>query len=110
MLGKYAQAYKKNIKRYIEKRYIRQVGDSEKLKATWYLPHFAVLRTDKPSTKTHIIFNASAKYSGSSLNDAIYQGPKLQQELFEVLIYFRRYPLALVCDIAEMYLRIELYP
>ena len=30
--------------------------------------------------------------------------------MFEVLICFRSYPWALVCDIAEMYLRIELYP
>ena len=106
-----AQVYKENIKKYIEKGYIRQVGDSAKLKANWYLPHFAVVRTDKPSTKTCIVFDASAKYCGISLNDAIYQGPKLQQEWFNVLIHFRRYnPVALVCDIAEMYLRIELYP
>ena len=105
-----AQAYKENIKKYIEKGYIRQVADLEKLKTTWYLPHFAVVRADKPSTKTRIVFDASAKYCGISLNDAIYQGPKLQQELFNVLIRFRRFPVALVSDIAEMYLRIELYP
>ena len=105
-----ARAYKENIKKYVEKGYIRQVDDSEKSKTTWYLPHFAVVRKDKPSTKTRIVFDAAAKYCGISLNDAIYQGPKLQQELFEVLIRFRRYPVALVCDIAEMYMRIELYP
>ena len=105
-----AQAYKENIKKYIEKGYIRQVADLEKLKTTWYLPHFAVVRADKPSTKTRIVFDASAKHCGISLNDAIYQGPKLQQELFNVLIRFRRFPVALVSDIAEMYLRIELYP
>ena len=105
-----ARAYKENIKKYVEKGYIRQVDNSGKLKTTWYLPHFAVVRKDKPSTKTRIVFDASAKCCGISLNDAIYQGPKLQQELFEVLIRFRRYPVALVCDIAEMYLRIELYP
>ena len=105
-----AQTYKENIEKYLEKGYIRQVSSSEKLKATWYLPHFAVVRTDRPSTKTRIVFDASAKHCGVSLNDAIHQGPKLQQELFKVLISFRKYPVALVCDIAEMYLRIELYP
>ena len=82
----------------------------EKPKATWYLPHFAVVRMDRPSTKTRIVFDASAKYCGVSLNDVIHQGPKLQQELFKVLIRFRKYPVALVCDVAEMYLRIEHYP
>lgn len=100
----------KNIEKYFEKGYIRQVDSLEKPKATWYLPHFTVVRTDRLSTKTRIVFDASAKHCGISLNDAIHQGPKLQQELFKVLICFRRYPVALVCDIAEMYLQIELYP
>ena len=52
------------------------------------------------------MFDASAKYEGMSLNDANYQGPKLQHNLFDVLLRFRRQPVAVVCDIAEMYLRI----
>ena len=52
----------------------------------------------------------SAKCHGVSLNDAIYMGPKLQQDLFNVLLRFRRFPVALVCDIAEMYLRIGISP
>ena len=39
-----------------------------------------------------------------------YQGPKLQQELFDVLLRFRKLPVAAVCDIAEMYLQITLHP
>jgi len=53
------------------------------------------------------VFDASAKYKGISLNDVIYQGPKLQNDLL-VLIRFRREPIALMCDIAEIYLLIEL--
>ena len=53
-----------------------------------------------------MVFDASTKYNGVSLNDLIYRGPKLQQELFDVLLRFRRYPIALVCDITEMYLQI----
>ena len=56
------------------------------------------------------MFDASAKYDGKSLNDVIYQGPKLQQELFDVLLRFRRLPVTVVCDIAEMYLRIGIAP
>jgi len=57
-----------------------------------------------------VVFDASAKYNGVSLNDLIYRGPKLQQELLDVLLCFHRYPIALVCDIAEMYLQILLCP
>ena len=57
-----------------------------------------------------MVFDASDGYGGVSLNDMIYQEPKLQRELFDVLLCFRRYPVALVSDIAEMYLRIKFCP
>jgi hypothetical protein len=49
-------------------------------------------------------------HRGASLNQFIHQGPKLQRELIDVLIRFRKNPVALVCDIAEMYLRVEIDP
>ena len=66
------------------------------------------MRPDRTTTKTRIVFDASARYQGVSLNDVICQGPKLQRDLFHVLLRFRKNPVALVCDIAEMYLRIEI--
>ena len=50
-------------------------------------PHFAVVRNDRVTTKTHMVFDASAKCNGVSLNDMIHQGPKLQNELFDVLLH-----------------------
>ena len=44
------------------------------------------------------------------MNDAIHLGPKLQRELAGVLLRFRRKPVAFMCHIAEMYLRIEVTP
>ena len=41
---------------------------------------------------------------GTSLNDELYPGPKLQNSLFDVLLRFRRFPVAVVCDVSEMYL------
>ena len=56
------------------------------------------------------MFDGTARYDGKSLNIVIQPGPKLQQDLVDVLLRFRRYPVALVCDIAEMYLRIGVHP
>ena len=56
------------------------------------------------------MYDALARYSGTALNDVIYQGPKLQNDLFNVLLGFRRYSVALICDIVEMYLRAKLDP
>ena len=101
-----AQAYNKCIEQYVQKGYVTKVKEPELSTSRWYLPHFPVLRPDKDTTKVRIVFDASARYEGHSLNDRIHQGPKLQRELFDVLLRFRRQPVALVCDIAEMYLRI----
>ena len=54
--------------------------------AKWYLPHFAVVRNDRVTTKTHVVFDASTKCSGVSLNDMIHQEPKLQKNY--LMCYF----------------------
>ena len=43
------------------------------------------------------MFDGAARYDGKSLNDVIQPGPKLQQDLVDVLLRFRRYPVALLC-------------
>ena len=97
--------YSQCIEQYIEKGYVRKVPVQEQSRSKWYLPHFPVIRLDKDTTKTRIVFDASAECGGVSLNDVKHQGPKLQRDLFDVLLRFRRFLVALVCDIAEMYLR-----
>ena len=105
-----AESYAEVISKYTQKGYISKVTPSETEEKTWYLPHFAIVSPEKSTTKTRVVFDASAKFNGLSLNDVICQGPKLQRDIFDVLLRFRRFPVALVCDIAEMYLRIGLSP
>ena len=42
------------------------------------------------------------------MNDIIYAGPKLQRELIDVLVRFPRNPVAVACDVKEMYLQVEI--
>ncbi|XP_058972399.2 uncharacterized protein [Pocillopora verrucosa] len=63
---------------------------------------------DKSTRKVRIVFDDAAKCDGISLNDMIHAGPKLQQDLFNVLVRFRRNPVGVACDIKEMYLQIEI--
>ena len=100
-------SYKTIIEQYLEKGYIRKVAKDDK-SGRWYLPHFAISRPDKSTTKTRIVFDASARHDGVCLNDFIHKGPKLQRDLVDVLLRFRRAPVAIVCDVAEMYLQIEI--
>jgi len=75
-----------------------------------YLPHFPVLRPDKSTTKTRIVFDAFSKFNDVCLNDTVVQGPKLQNDLFAVLLRFCCDPVTLMCDIREIYLQIKLRP
>ena len=63
---------------------------------------------DKSTRKVRIVFDDATKCDGISLNDMIHAGPKLQQDLFNVLVRFRRNPVGVTCDIKEMYLQIEI--
>ena len=72
----------------------------------WLLPHFPVLRPDKPTSKVRIVFDASAKCKNFSLNDVIDVGPKLQLDLIDVLLHLRKRAVIMVCDVAKMYLQI----
>ena len=106
-----AKAYSDVLQTYQDKGYICKVSPEEKKPdQVWYLPHFPVLRPDKSTTKTRVVFDASTKYEEVSLNDVLLQGPKLQNDLFDELLRFRRDPVALMCDIREMHLQIKLEP
>ena len=93
------------LKRDIYKRYPQK--NSHQL-TLWYLPHFVVMRMDKSTKKGWIVFDCATKCDGTSLNDMIHVGPKLQQDRFIVLIHFRRDPVGVPCNIKEMNLQIEI--
>ena len=101
------EAYKNTLQQYEEKGYITEVPMESADKGSWFLTHFPVIRMDKETTKTRIVFNAAAKCEGSSLNYVVHSGPKLQQDLFDVLLHFIKNQLAIICDIAETYLQTE---
>ena len=102
------EEYQSTIEAYLKKGYIRKIDPAKELPGAWYLTHFPIVRMDKSTTKVRIVFDCSAKHDGMSLNDVIHAGPKLQQDLFNVLMRFRRNPVAVACDIKEMYLQIEI--
>ena len=70
---------------------------------TGYLPHFPVVREDKETTKVRIVYESATRYGGISLNDTMFPGPNLQQDIFDVLLRFHRNPVALVADLTEIF-------
>ena len=77
-----------------------------------YLPHHAVHREEKETTKVRIVYDASSTPSPTipSLNDCLYKGPQLNPLLYEVLLLFRTFPVALTSDIEKAFLQISINP
>lgn len=71
-----------------------------------YLPHHGVVRQDKTTFKLRIVYDASAKSTGPSLNDCLYTGPSFGQSIFDILIQFRVHGVALAGDIEKAFLMV----
>ena len=54
-----AQAYSDITERYVAKGCVKKVPKSEQSTSKWYLPYFPVIRPEKDTTKTRIVFDAS---------------------------------------------------
>ncbi|XP_036347034.1 uncharacterized protein LOC118756375 [Rhagoletis pomonella] len=70
----------------------------------YYMPHHPVIKESSVTMKLRVVFNASAKTTtGNSLNDALFIGPQLQQDLYSILMRFRTHRYAITADVARMY-------
>ncbi|XP_065197612.1 uncharacterized protein LOC135829133 [Sycon ciliatum] len=104
-------AYGKVICSHIDKGYVRAVSAAEveaDCDDQWFLLHFVIVRDDKATTKVRVVFDAAAKYDGTSINECMYAGPTLQNDLVKVLLRFCKEPVVLTADITEMFLQVVL--
>ncbi|XP_052752368.1 uncharacterized protein LOC128200991 [Galleria mellonella] len=70
----------------------------------YYIPHHGVMRPDSATTPLRTVFDASAKdTTGRSLNDSLLPGPKLQKNIFDLLVRFRWHAVVFTADIKQMY-------
>ncbi|CAH2084595.1 unnamed protein product [Euphydryas editha] len=102
---KLREEYNRVMSEYLSMDHMRLVSESElqKSKAV-YLPHHAVVREDKDTTKVRVVFDASSKGDNSvSLNDELLVGPRLQQDLRHILMRWRHHKVCIVADIIKMY-------
>ena len=77
-----------------------------------YLPHHAIIRRERFTTKIRIVYDGSAKLSDAelSLNDCLQTGPNLIPKLFDMLVQFRSHPVAITADIEKAFLMIGIAP
>lgn len=77
----------------------------------YFLPHHAVLKPSSSTTKLRVVFDASCQTTnGSSLNDKLLVGPTIQNDLFTILLKFRKYQIAFSADVEKMYRQVLIHP
>ncbi|KAI5748367.1 hypothetical protein M8J77_024789 [Diaphorina citri] len=100
-------SYSKAINAYMDDGHASLVENGGPHSEGYFMPHHAVFRPDKATTKTRIVFdNSCATSKGISLNDVLHTGPTLYKSLFSLLINFRLFPFACTGDIRKMFLQI----
>ena len=73
-----------------------------------YLPRHAVIRREKETTKLRVVYDASCKSNGVSLNDYLHTGPALSQKIMDIILRFRAHRSALAGDIEKAFLNVSI--
>ena len=102
--------YNSQLMEQLDLGFIEKVQEPTNATVIHYIPHFPVFK-DSATTKMRIVYDASAKTSPSALclNDCLYTGPNLIQNLSSILIKFRKHKVAFVTDIEKAFLQIVLH-
>ncbi|XP_072398214.1 uncharacterized protein [Diabrotica undecimpunctata] len=101
--------YEVFMEEYIQLGYMSKIGSIDKMHTlnnsdkVYYLPHHAVVKQGSATTKFRVVFDGSATTdTGISLNESLMVGPKLQDNLLNILLRFRRHNIVIGADIAKM--------
>eukprot|EP00795_Rhopilema_esculentum_P004932 gene4932-21272_t len=103
------KTYDDVIQQQLKDGIVEPVPENPDGKHVHYLPHHAVIRREAETTKLRIVYDCSAKERkyDKSMNDCLHIGPPLQPLLYDILIRFRMYPVALLGDIQQAFLQIK---
>ncbi|GFU37544.1 uncharacterized protein TNCV_4274721 [Trichonephila clavipes] len=75
--------YSEFLNEYELLQHMEEVKEDSDVENGYYLPHHGVLRLSSNTTRLRVVFNASAKTSsGLSLNDLLYKGGVIQEDLY----------------------------
>lgn len=93
----------------LQKGYARRVpGDCPKPEEgkVSHLPHHRVYHAKKPD-KIRVVFDCSARFRGTSLNDQLLHGPDLTNSLIGVLTRIRENQAVFMADIESMFYQVR---
>jgi len=70
------EEYTAIIREQLNMRIIKSIEQPDTTRRIHYLPHHAIVRQDKDTTKVRIVYDASAYARGPSLNQCLHTGPR----------------------------------
>ena len=106
----YFEHYSTFMQEILKRGDAERVPDDElEVENAWYIPHHGVYHPHKPN-KVRVVFDCSARYQGTCLNEHLLQGPDLINSLTGVLCRFRQGPIAFSCDVEKMYHQFRVKP
>jgi Pao retrotransposon peptidase/Protein of unknown function (DUF1759)/Family of unknown function (DUF5641)/Putative peptidase (DUF1758)/Integrase zinc binding domain len=100
--------YSQFIKEYED---LGHMSKARHLEGRFYLPHHAVLKEESETTKLRVVFDGSHKSSnGKSLNDIMYKGPNLLENLMSLIMRWRTHKFVFSADVEKMFRQILIHP
>ncbi|XP_071870594.1 uncharacterized protein [Bombus fervidus] len=99
------------IQEYLELGHMTKITTNHSTDDGYFLPHHGVIKESSQTTKLRVVFDGSAPtITGVSLNDILHTGPKLQKDLFYILLRFRSHQYVLTGDVGKMYRQFPVRP
>jgi GrpB-like predicted nucleotidyltransferase (UPF0157 family) len=98
--------YSDFLEEYLQLGHMTPLGAAEvqRNSPSFYMPHRGVLKQTSSTTKLRVVFSGSEKSSnGVALNDILITGPKVQDDLLDIVQRFRLHRIVMSADIAKMY-------
>lgn len=103
------EQYTKFMKEYVDLGHMELEQECESFGVEYYLPHHCILKSSSETTKFRVVFNGSFKTTHNlSLNDILKTGPTIQDDIFTILVRFRKYKYVFTADIVKMYRQVNI--
>ena len=91
----------KFMEKIFSNKFAERAPELKEEEEAWRLPIFAVYHPQKK--KIRMVFDSSAKFENTSLNEVLLTGPDLMNSLIGVLLRFRSEQVAISADVEQMF-------
>ncbi|GFW54070.1 integrase catalytic domain-containing protein [Trichonephila clavipes] len=106
----YLSLYEKFLQEYEDLGHMREIK-ADGSGVSFYMPHLGVYRPEKSTTTLRTVFNASSSSTrGKSLNSIQFNGGLVQEDLFSIMVRFRKHKYVFTTDIEKMFRMINIHP